>query len=50
MIQFLILFFFFFFFFISSAALQQESRRAAFSKLPSIDINHALLGKAPKKD
>ncbi|KAI8876746.1 chorismate synthase [Backusella circina FSU 941] len=35
---------------IMDAVLQQESRRAAASRLPTIEINHALLGKAPKKD
>ncbi|KAI8981657.1 chorismate synthase [Mycotypha africana] len=33
---------------IMDAALQQESRRSAMSKLPSVEVNHALLGKTPK--
>lgn len=35
---------------IMDAVLQQEARRAAYTRLPAIDINHALLGKPPKKD
>ncbi|KAI8346191.1 chorismate synthase [Blakeslea trispora] len=35
---------------IMDAVLQQEARRAAISRLPAIEINHALLGKPPKKD
>ncbi|KAI9476339.1 MAG: chorismate synthase [Benjaminiella poitrasii] len=35
---------------IMDAVLQQESRRAALSRLPSIEINPALVGKPPKKD
>jgi hypothetical protein len=38
----------FFLSFVYSAVLQQEARRAAYSRLPQIEINHALLGKAPK--
>ncbi|KAI8381248.1 chorismate synthase [Radiomyces spectabilis] len=34
---------------IMDAALQQEARQAAMSRLPSIDIHHSLLGKAPKE-
>ncbi|KAI8885051.1 chorismate synthase [Backusella circina FSU 941] len=33
---------------IIDALLQQEARRSAYSRLPQIEINHALLGKAPK--
>jgi chorismate synthase len=33
-----------------SAVLQQEDRRAAYTRLPPVEVNHALLGKPPKKD
>ncbi|KAI7850950.1 chorismate synthase [Circinella umbellata] len=32
---------------IMDAALQQEARKAAFSRLPTADIHHSLLGKPP---
>ncbi|KAI8145457.1 chorismate synthase [Fennellomyces sp. T-0311] len=32
---------------IIDAALQQEARKAALSRLPSVDIHHSLLGKPP---
>ncbi|KAI9249988.1 chorismate synthase [Sporodiniella umbellata] len=35
---------------IMDAALQQEARQASFTRLPKINIHHALLGQPPKKD